>query len=794
MFVGMGANSGGGYNLESSLRFRSSATAYLSRTPATASNQKTYTYSTWVKRGILGSLQMLLHAATSSAQDYTILWFQSTDELKFFTNVGNLDRANLITTMKFRDPSAWYHIVLATDTTQATASNRVKMYVNGEQITAFSSSTYPNLNEEAKINSTEVHKIGANVNTNFQPLDGYMTEVNFIDGQALTPSDFGETDTITGVWKPKEYTGTYGTNGFYLNFSDSTSTTTLGYDQSPNSNNWTLNNISLTAGATYDLMNDVPTLTDEDTANYAVLNPLGTAIAPINGNLTMSTSNASYSGLANMVMPSGKWYWECVNTGGSVFPMFGIARISLANSTIFWQSSLGYAYYYDGKKYNASTPTSYGASYTANDIIGVAFDADAGTLTFYKNNVSQGVAFTGLTQGDYCPAIGQGSGVLVINDINFGQRPFAYTPPTGFKKLNTYNLPDSTIKDGSQYFDVVTYTGNATLGKVINTSIDFSTNGLAWFKARSNSAVISDWNNHFIVDSLRTFSGTPYFQILNSNSTIAESADGNILRDATSTSFQKGSGTTNENNIPYVGWLWQAGATSSSNTDGTITSTVSANTDSGFSVVTYTGAGTSAGTVGHGLGVAPKVVIAKSRDGARNWAVYHSSLGINYLIELNTTSAQINIPNYWGSVSPTSEVFGVYTANNVGNNNYLNEDMVAYCFAEVEGFSKIGSYTGNGSADGTFVYFGFRPKYIMIKRTDSTGDWIVLDAARYLNNPNGTWLYPNLSNAEGVLNDIGDILSNGYKNRNTQSVVNASGGTYIYMAFAENPFKQSLAR
>ena len=229
MFVGMGANSGGGYNLESSLRFRSSATAYLSRTPATASNQKTYTYSTWVKRGILGSLQMLLHAATSSAQDYTILWFQSTDELKFFTNVGNLDRANLITTMKFRDPSAWYHIVLATDTTQATASNRVKMYVNGEQITAFSSSTYPNLNEEAKINSTEVHKIGANVNTNFQPLDGYMTEVNFIDGQALTPSDFGETDTITGVWKPKEYTGTYGTNGFYLPMNGSKEAYTADY-------------------------------------------------------------------------------------------------------------------------------------------------------------------------------------------------------------------------------------------------------------------------------------------------------------------------------------------------------------------------------------------------------------------------------------------------------------------------------------------------------------------------------------------------------------------------------------
>jgi hypothetical protein len=611
--------------------------------------------------------------------------------------------------------------------------------------------------------------------------------------------------TDTGFQPAANYAGinSSGDTYIYMAFAD-TRDAQFNFDASGNKNNWTANNINSNASSesTYDIMNDVATLTDEDTANFATLNPLSKGANSTLSNANLNWAAAQMAGgnhqsISSIAMSSGKWYCEFTPLGSEPQGcIFGL--VSNVNTTGvypgFTSSSYGYAGF-SGNKYNNASASAYGATFALGDVIGIAFDADVGTLTFYKNGVSQGTAFSSIPAGSYYFGVGNNSSLAVLQAaFNAGQRPFKYTPPTGFKKLNTYNLPDSTIKDGSQYFDVVTYTGNATLGKVINTSIDFSTNGLAWFKARSNSAVISDWNNHFIVDSLRTFSGTPYFQILNSNSTIAESADGNILRDATSTSFQKGSGTTNENNIPYVGWLWQAGATSSSNTDGTITSTVSANTDSGFSVVTYTGAGTSAGTVGHGLGVAPKVVIAKSRDGARNWAVYHSSLGINYLIELNTTSAQINIPNYWGSVSPTSEVFGVYTANNVGNNNYLNEDMVAYCFAEVEGFSKIGSYTGNGSADGTFVYFGFRPKYIMIKRTDSTGDWIVLDAARYLNNPNGTWLYPNLSNAEGVLNDIGDILSNGYKNRNTQSVVNASGGTYIYMAFAENPFKQSLAR
>jgi hypothetical protein len=449
-----------------------------------------------------------------------------------------------------------------------------------------------------------------------------------------------------------------------------------------------------------------------------------------------------------MVMPSGKWYWECVNTGGSVFPMFGIARISLASSTLFWQSSLGYAYYYDGLKYNAATPSSYGASFTTNDIIGVAFDADAGTLTFYKNNVSQGVAFTGLTQGDYCPAIGQGSGVLVINDINFGQRPFAYTPPTGFKKLNTYNLPDSSIVDGSKNFDVALDTG----ANIKTASEALYTNQLAWIKDRINA------NNHQLIDSVRGLTA-----VVQSNTTAAE------------TTYSAPSGSS-------VAWAWRASDSAPvSNTDGTNPSTVlvSANPTAGFSIVTYNPS--SGGTVGHGLGTAPELIIDKKRDAAGDWIVQTTIIdGSSDYLRLNTTAAAATL----GVAVPTATV---YTPS-IGS----GASAVAYCFTSVEGFSKIGTYTGNGSADGPFVYTGFKPAFVLCKRTDGVVSWVMFDTSRDTYNVGQANLYPNLSNAEGTGPSI-DFLSNGFKLRTASGDANPSG-TVLYMAFAENPFKNSLAR
>ncbi len=348
----------------------------------------------------------------------------------------------LVTTQVFRDPAAWYHIVLSVDTTQATASNRAKIYVNGNQITAFNTAVYQSQNSSLTYNSATAHYLGClGGPTRF--LDGYMTEINFIDGQALTPSSFGTFNSY-GVWQPITYGGSYGTNGFYLPFSNATSTTTLGYDFSPNGNNWTTNNISLTAGATYDSMTDVPTLTSATAANYCTLNPLENpaGFTLSGGNLDMSGANAWRGTRATIGVTSGKWYWEYVHTSATAGGGTGIstqagytwAQMATADPGTY---SGGWIYIYTGQKGNSNSYVAYGAAFTQNDVIGVAFDADAGTLVFYKNGVSQGTAYTGLTSGPYFPTDG---GAFGGNVYNFGQRPFAYTPPSGFVALNTFNL------------------------------------------------------------------------------------------------------------------------------------------------------------------------------------------------------------------------------------------------------------------------------------------------------------------------------------------------------------------
>jgi hypothetical protein len=244
----------------------------------------------------------------------------------------------------------------------------------------------------------------------------------------------------------------------------------------------------------------------------------------------------------------------------------------------------------------------------------------------------------------------------------------------------------------------------------------------------------------------------------------------------------------------YVGWQWQAGqGSSSSNTNGSITSTVSVNASAGFSVVTYKGNNTLS-TVGHGLGVSPKFIIVKDRSNTNPWPCYHVSLGVQYYTFLNTSDASYNnLSNYWGSTAPSSTTFSI---NAYGGINTNNDNYVAYCWAAIPGFSAFGSYTGNGSTDGPFIYLGFRPKFIMIKRTDATMDWLILDSSRNLSNVASYGLNPDLSNAEDTsASSNTDFLSNGFKLRNaTAGWINSSGGTFIYMAFAENPFKNSLAR
>jgi len=294
-------------NLTNSLRFRSSASARLSRTPTVAGNRKTWTYSLWIKRGLLGPTLQKIWECGNTSNDYLTILFNGTgsgsvdDRISLFSSVGGATALYVEGTPLYRDPSAWYHFVFAIDTTQATAANRVKIYVNGNQVTALSATTYPTQNSDLPVNNTVSHNIGPNPSFASQFFDGYMTDINFIDGQALEPYYFGNNDA-NGVWKPIQYRGTYGTNGFYLNFSNTTSTTTLGYDSSPNGNNWTTNNISLTAGTTYDAMTDVPTNTSATVANYAVLNPLDKGTSG-----TLDRANLQWSSGASWWFSI--WFW-----------------------------------------------------------------------------------------------------------------------------------------------------------------------------------------------------------------------------------------------------------------------------------------------------------------------------------------------------------------------------------------------------------------------------------------------------------------------------------------------------
>jgi hypothetical protein len=789
------------YLMDRSVRIRLSAAAYFSRTPATASGRNTWTVSGWYKRGQLGGTKTLFTAYDQIA-NLTYLRFENDtlDLLQFNTSPGSVTW-RLQSNALFRDPSAWYHIVAVFDSTEATAANRIKLYVNGVQITSFATATYPALNANSTWNSNVTSYFGTYTGGTSLGFDGYMADVYSVSGQALDPTSFGETNALTGVWQPIAYTGTYGTNGFYLDFEDTSSVAALGTDDSGNGNTWTVNNISLTAGVTYDSMTDVPTLTSATAANYAVLNPLSLAGSGTgsltNANLTLTSPGTNGTGAqtaGSIAVTSSKYYFEgtfSTLTSASGYLCFGVQNGSVVISGLSGSTRAGTNTWWisDDGNYRANggsiTASGLGA-FSAGNVAMIAIDASTGKGWIGKNGtwVGDPAAGTGNTFSSlpaliapFAQAIRNTTTSSVLN-ANFGQRPFAYTPPTGFKALNTFNLLDSSIVAGNAYMDSTLYTGNGGTQAITNSGA--MQPDLVWLKSRNQAY------QHGLFDSVR---GSTKGLVSNSsaaevtfNSLTSFNADGFSL----STDYNDPLGV----GANYVAWQWKAGGTAVTNTDGTISAQVSANPTAGFSVMTYTGTGANA-TVGHGLGVAPSMVIFKRRNVASGWGVYHRSLGNTYVLTLEETSAQQGpSASYFNSTSPSSTVISLGTWSRL---NTSTRTYVAYCFAEIDGYSKFGSYTGNGSTDGAFVYLGFRPAFVLTKRINSTSNWTILDFAREGYNVDNDPLYPNLSNAEGTT-DLTDLLSNGFKLRSTDGGVNASGGVYIYAAFAENPFKNSLAR
>jgi len=800
--IGASGAADSAFTVDRSVRYDRTNNSYFSKQPSSAGNRRTFTISTWVKRSNTGVHGALFYAGTSvgaNHDDTDSFRFNPSDQLIFEGEESQTVKYQITTNRKFRDPSAWYHIVLAVDTTQATSSNRIKFYVNGVQETDLATTTYPSQNYELFVNSTvsggytsgNIHVLG--YTGSGRGLDGYLAEYHLIDGQQLTPASFAETNATTGQWIPIDTSGlTYGTNGFRLQFLDNSGTTatTLGKDTSGNSNNYTPNNFSVAAGENNDSVEDTPT------NNWCTLNPLD---ADANGtfsegNLKCVGSTGFMAG-SNFVVTSGKWYMEVKYVSGTSNHQWSIG-FSSPDRSYKRQVRGG-----DGEL-TPNTGT-VAVTFADPDVIMLALDVDNGKWYIGKNGSymlsgdpvnGTGFVHSGLSSSEgfmLCMINNTSAGTQTIA-ANFGQQGFTYTPPTDFKALNSANLPDPTILLPNNHFNTVLYTGNSSNGHAI-TGVGFQPDW-TWIKART------DVRTHSLIDAVRGAG-----KILSSNNTNAEYTDATAFASFDSDGFTVGTSENYINNSShtYVGWNWNAGGSTASNSDGSITSSVRANTSAGFSIVSYTGTGSNA-TIGHGLGVAPSVIIIKARDRSDNWWVYHKGLSdpSTKAIQLNNTNAEFTpSTSAFNPSAFTSSVFGVLTD---GSSNASGEKYIAYCFNEVSSYSKFASYTGNGNADGTFVFTGFRVSWLMVKRSSASSassGWFIFDNKRNTFNQVSNKLVADSTQEENDPSTIGssgandvDFLSNGFKTRATNAGTNVSGDTYIFLAFAESPFKNARAR
>ena len=788
--------------IDQSLRFEDGDTARLSKTFGSGGNRKTWTWSAWIKRGNIGINGTLFH--TFGVTGFGVegfIAFSSNDTLQFFNHDGSSSYYRLITNRVFRDTSNWFHLCVVSDVENSTQSERYRMYVNGVRETSFSTESQPpNTTFQGQINTTYSHYIGGRTN-NTTMFDGYLAEVNFLDGVAVTDTS-GVLDELVqiknNVCIPKEISGlSYGTTGFRLTFADSSS---LGDDTSGLS---TPNDFATGGLASTDVCTDSPS------NNFATFNNLyvdfDSTPTYSEGNLRMdATSTSWFNSVSTFSVSSGKWYAEfCPNSTTAMF--VNIMEADQIPTVFPANQSFGYSYYYDGQKWNNGSGSAYGDSWTDGDVIGVALDMDNGDVYFYKNGVVQNSgtpAFTGLsgdfvigvstsgTSGEFRANFGsdatfQGDKTSGSDDASdsSGQGTFYETPPSSYLALCSSNLSDTTLspnkaENATDYFSTVLYTGNATDDRQV-TGVGFKPDW-GWFKERDDTI------NHLLFDSSRGAS-----QQLIANTNGSESTQANKQKTFTNDGYTLGTdGQINGLNDSYLVYNWRSnGGTTSSNTDGTITSTVQANTKAGFSIVTYTGTGAN-GTIGHGLGVAPKLIFVKVRSTTGSWVVYHSELGATKYLVLNSTNLEASASTVWQDTEPTTSVVSIGVSSGV---NTSGATYVAYCFAEVSGFSRMGRYTGNGntSANGTYVFLGFRPQWLMIKRTDGggTSGWLIWNNKVSTFNPTDDYLIANDTTVEqtGSNTQRVDFLSNGFRavNTATSNTINGSGNTYVYIAFSD---------
>jgi len=848
------------YEIDHSCRFEESDSAYLSRTPGSAGNTKTWTVSCWIKLGqVTGNRQLMSSGgpAHASGADISLLVWNPGLSLYMHPN-GGPSAVNLQTAAEYRDPAAWYHVVFMLDTTQAVEANRAKIWVNGVE-PALSTAIYPDLNEDGAgfyINSTRQQVIAHEDQRWRYEFDGYMAEFYMIDGTNLTASSFGEFNS-NNQWVPLDSDDvkaavTFGTNGFFLKFQDSSA---LGDDTSGEGNDYASTNVVAS-----DQTLDVPT------NNFCTLDPSFAVLQQQCGSITYSEGNLGYEvtsggsgtgtnypcAYGTIARTSGKWYAEfrCGTAPGESTAEGGPGVAGLDNfPTSAWNFIGGQGsnccYVRRGELRGMGQDTSGYATFGDGDIISVAMDLDNLKCYWAKNNTwitiggSVGVPTSGAT----------GTGALAMDAIatsgpytfmqgtdnttdaewvcNFGQDSsfsghltaqnnqdgndrgdFYYTPPSGYLTLCTDNLSAPEIALPGENFNTVIYDDGAGA----KTGVGFQPD-LVWVKSRGSAY------DHKWTDAVRGVTKS-----LESNEAIAEATDSTGLTAFGADGFTVGADTnySDTTGSGMVAWNWKAGGAPTADNSagagatptagsvkidgsnlgsalaGSIAATrLSANTSTGFSVVTYTGTGVGGDSVAHGLGVKPDLAIIKQLSGGPSelggWTVYNSTadFGAEHYLILNTTAAKDSGTGFFNDTEPTSSIF------TFGDSWYVNggsgEIYVAYFFANIEGYSKVGSYTANGVVDGPFIYTGFRPAFMMFKKYSATDPWETLDNKRPAYNQASKGLWPNSNDAE-YSDRGGDFVSNGFKARTAQGTTNEGTNTYIYLAFAESPFKYSNAR
>jgi len=755
-------------NITNSCKFdKSVGNQHIYRTPVATGNRRLMTLHCAVKRGALngGSGYQYFMGSTDGSGYDNGLHFGPNDNLRF-NHAGNENTFGFTTTQVFKDTSAWYWITLILDTENATASERIRLYVNGSRVTSFSSYTATQ-NTDLNLGVTGWNQFfglgyygGA-----YGPFDGYIADVHWVNGLALDPASFGQFKD--NVWTPKQYAGSYGTNGLHLEFKDSGS---LGLDTSGNGNTCNVGGMSNPVQSADTPMN-----------NYATLNPLDKS-----GSLTLTNANTRTSGgvqytvRATMEAFGGAYFETSVESVGYLYVGLGTKDMPLSGGTSAYfygayhhsPNNLIYIYKAGTLMFNVSG-TGWGIGYVwrfayknGNLWIGNAsgwLDSSGG----FTGDPAAGAnpTMTGVPTSTLFPTFNNQSATYLFKS---GAMGFTYTLPTGFKALCTANLDDPPFTNSKEGFEALTRTGTGVSTNVQTSNIPVSSGALVVSKARD----AAEWWNWF--DTERGAG-----KGLHSNQAVAEGTYTQELTAFLSNGYTVVNGLSeygmNISGRSYVDYVIRKGA------------------KYGIDVMTWTGDGTTPRSIPHSLGAVPEMGIVKCRSYAYQWPVYHKALPTAYALYLNSTNAQaIYAQDFPAAHTATHFVVGCST-----DVNYYGQTYVAYLFRSIPGFSKVFGYTGNGSTDGTFVHLGFKPAFVLLKCTSNAGtSWGVFDMARDTYNPEIRYIFANESTVEQTSTSYYalDAVANGLKFRQTHTPINASGYTYIGIAFAQSPFKYANAQ